>query len=116
MLRGPQTPGELKARAERLHPFASLDEVEATLERLDERGHVRRLERRPGQKEVRYAQLLGAGAEGEAAVGWDAGNGDPVEPAAGSTADPLEDRLGRLEAEVAGLRESLERLRGELGA
>ena len=59
MLRGPQTPGELKQRTERLHPFDTLADVEATLERLAERGLVVRLERRPGQKEERYAQLLG---------------------------------------------------------
>jgi uncharacterized protein YceH (UPF0502 family) len=80
MLRGPQTPGELKTRGERLHPFGDLASVEAALERLVERGHVRQLERRPGQKEERYAQILGGeaggragdrreGAQGRAAVG-----------------------------------------------
>src|SRR5256885_8787483 len=60
MLRGPQTPGELKQRAERLHPFASTREVEEALHRLAGRGLVRRLDRRPGQKEERWEQLLGA--------------------------------------------------------
>jgi uncharacterized protein YceH (UPF0502 family) len=59
MLRGPQTPGELKARSERLHAFAGLDEVHDTLAGLVERGLAVRLERRPGQKEERYAHLLG---------------------------------------------------------
>ncbi len=59
MLRGPQTPGELKQRGERMHPFADLGEVHATLERLIERGLAERLERRPGQKEERYRELLG---------------------------------------------------------
>lgn len=58
MLRGPQTPGELKQRAERMHPFAELGAVHATLERLIGRELVRCLGRRPGQKEDRYAQLL----------------------------------------------------------
>ena len=58
MLRGPQTPGELKQRAERMHPFAGLDAVHDTLARLIERALVARLERRPGQKEERYLQLL----------------------------------------------------------
>jgi uncharacterized protein YceH (UPF0502 family) len=116
MLRGPQTPGELKARADRMHSFASLEEVEATLERLGERGHVRRLERRPGQKEERYAQVLGAGAEEEGAGAQGESAGEPVERAAGSASDSLGGRLNRLEAEVAELRESLEQLRGELGA
>ena len=75
MLRGPQTPGELKLRTERLHPFADLDEVLLELEGLIERDLVQRLERRPGQKEVRYRHLLQdddvedepAGEEGAAA-------------------------------------------------
>jgi uncharacterized protein len=59
MLRGPQTPGELKQRTERLHAFASLPELEETLEALVGRELVERLPRRPGQKEQRYAQQLG---------------------------------------------------------
>jgi uncharacterized protein YceH (UPF0502 family) len=58
MLRGPQTPGELKQRGERIHPFAGLEEVATTLGRLIERGLVIRLARRPGQKEERYSHLL----------------------------------------------------------
>ena len=58
MLRGPQTPGELKQRTERMHAFADLAAVHETLDRLIERELVVRLERRPGQKEERYAQLL----------------------------------------------------------
>ena len=67
MLRGAQTPGELKQRGERLHGFASLEDVELTLDALISRGLVRRLSRRPGQKEQRYAQALDAlraGADG----------------------------------------------------
>ncbi len=62
MLRGAQTPGELKQRSERTHPFASLAELHETIERLIERGLVERLTRRPGQKEERYRQLLGDGS------------------------------------------------------
>ncbi len=62
MLRGAQTPGELKQRTERLHAFATLDEVVAVLERLSERELVARLERRPGQKEERFEQRLGGDA------------------------------------------------------
>jgi uncharacterized protein YceH (UPF0502 family) len=58
MLRGPQTPGELKQRTERIHAFAELAGVHATLSRLIERDLVARLERRPGHKEERYVQLL----------------------------------------------------------
>jgi uncharacterized protein YceH (UPF0502 family) len=59
MLRDAQTPGELKQRTERMHAFADLAGVHETLTRLIERELVRRLDRRPGQKEERYAQLLG---------------------------------------------------------
>jgi len=70
LLRGPQTPGELKQRAERLHPFASLEAVEETLFGLVGRELVERLQRRPGQKEDRYAQLLGGPPEqGDAGAG-----------------------------------------------
>lgn len=58
MLRGPQTPGELKQRTERMHAFADLAAVHETLHGLIDRELVRRLERRPGQKEERYEQLL----------------------------------------------------------
>ena len=64
LLRGPQTPGELKARSERMAPFASLDAVERVLATLVERGYVRRLGRRPGQKEDRFEQLLGGADAG----------------------------------------------------
>ena len=100
MLRGAQTPGELRQRVERLYAFGSGDELEAALEGLAGRELVRRLERRPGQKEARYAQLLGGGSE-ETEVA--------VSPA---PADPLEERVARLEAEVAELRASVEAWRG----
>ncbi len=66
MLRGPQTSGELKTRAERLHSFAALADVEDTLDRLATREFAVRLDRRPGQKESRWLELLsvpGAGSE-----------------------------------------------------
>jgi uncharacterized protein YceH (UPF0502 family) len=59
MLRGPQTPGELKQRTERLHAFAGLEEVENTVRGLIERELAAGVPRRPGQREGRYAQLLG---------------------------------------------------------
>jgi len=65
LLRGPQTPGELKARTERMHRFDDLAELQFTIDKLIGRGHVARLERRPGQKEERYAQLLGGDADAE---------------------------------------------------
>jgi uncharacterized protein YceH (UPF0502 family) len=64
MLRGAQTPGELKQRTERMHSFAGLAALAQTLERLIARGLAQRIERRPGQKEERFRELLtGAGDE-----------------------------------------------------
>ena len=63
MLRGPQTLGELKQRSERLYRFASVGDVAQTLDTLAQRELAKRLERRSGQKEDRYAQLLGAAEE-----------------------------------------------------
>src|SRR6204780_1180583 len=68
MLRGPQTPGELKQRAERMHLFADLGGVHEALHRLIGRDLVAILERRPGQKEERYLQLLGEDAEDDAEI------------------------------------------------
>jgi uncharacterized protein len=101
MLRGPQTPGELKARTERMHPFASLAELHETLDGLIQRELVARLPRRPGQKEERYAQLLG-GEEADAAR---------AETAPGAPGDDVKARLKRLEDEVASLRQVVESLR-----
>ncbi len=64
LLRGPQTPGELKQRSERMAPMPTLPDVERVLGELIARGYVVQLERRPGQKEERYAQLLGGAAGG----------------------------------------------------
>jgi uncharacterized protein len=66
LLRGPQTPGELKARTERMAPLGSLAEVERVLDVLTEREYVRRI-RRPGQKEDRFEHLLGGAGGGESA-------------------------------------------------
>jgi uncharacterized protein len=68
LLRGPQTPGELKQRTERIYAFASLADVHAALDRLIERDLAARHPRRPGQKEDRYSHLLGAEEDAPAAV------------------------------------------------
>jgi uncharacterized protein YceH (UPF0502 family) len=119
MLRGPQTPGELKQRGHRMHDFADLDTIHETLERLVERGQVARHERRPGQKEDRYEQLLGPAGPQPAAPPAEPQPGEP--PAPGEEEDrvgkmaPAEDRLTRLEREVAELRTELAALRADLG-
>ncbi len=73
LLRGPQTPGELKARSERMARLDSLEEVDLVLSTLIERRYARRLERRPGQKEDRYEQLLGGGSAEDGGAGADHG-------------------------------------------
>ena len=107
MLRGPQTPGELKTRTERMHPFAGLDAVTDTLATLAERRLARRLDRAPGQKEERWVQTLG---EAEAAA--EPPPSAPFTPSAQApAAEPeepdrlaaLEERVNRLEAQMAAL-------------
>ena len=107
MLRGPQTVGELKQRTERLHPFASLADVEATLDALSVRELVTRLPRRPGQKEERYAQLLGRDETPAAGPRPPGAVRAPVERPGGDAA--LEERVRRLEEEVARLRDAFGR-------
>jgi uncharacterized protein YceH (UPF0502 family) len=109
MLRGPQTPGELKQRAERLHAFDDLGAVQSTLERLGERGLAARLERRPGQKEERYTQLLGEGEEAAAEPPSGGKGSDPVSPVRVHPSGGLAERVERLEARVAALEDALSR-------
>jgi uncharacterized protein YceH (UPF0502 family) len=136
MLRGAQTPGELKSRSERLSP-TTLAEVEQRLTELIERGYVRRLGRRPGQKEDRFQQLLGGdeepapdGSEWAAGTGRDAAAGTERDVAAGpepqaqrarpsvglSGQDVSDARVIALEARVAALEEAVHALRSELSA
>jgi len=99
MLRGPQTAAELRTRSERLYPFSSADDVEQTLRNLAERELAERLPRRPGEREERWRQLLGADAEPS-----------PAAPPVAAPPSPLEDRVAALEREVAELRERLDAL------
>jgi uncharacterized protein len=103
MLRGAQTPGELKQRTDRIHRFASPAEVVQTLDGLAQRELVRRLDRRPGQKEERYQQLLGGGEEEQ---GSDPDRGQT--PAVRTPDADFEARLTRLEAAVEDLRARLD--------
>jgi uncharacterized protein len=118
-LRGPQTVGELRTRTERMHPFASLSDVEETLERLGARPEplVIRLERQPGQKEARYTHLLSGLAAAEEAAA--ANPYDPAEPAAPRAPRPApvdDERLAALEARLAAVEAGLAALRADLGA
>ncbi len=107
MLRGPQTAGELRTRTERLQPFASQEEVDVALRELAGRSEplVARLERRPGQKESRWAHLLGADL-GEILAGDD----DEDDETSADGRPARIDRVAALEDAVAGLRADLDRL------
>src|ERR1700691_2394119 len=116
MLRGPQTPGELKQRGERIHAFAGLDEVHETLAALIGRDLVAQLGRRPGQKEDRYTQLLGdSGSPNGSAVAMVTPATPAVEQPATHEPDNLGDRVARLEREVAELRAALGQVEDEQG-
>ena len=106
LLRGPQTPGELRGRTERMFRFEHLDDVEATLHRLMARDPplVTMLQRQAGTKESRYAHLL-SGQPQEA----------PTTPVGVLPSSTDNDRIGRLEAEVSELRRELHELRQEFG-
>jgi uncharacterized protein YceH (UPF0502 family) len=99
MLRGQQTLGELRDRSDRMHHFEDLSEVERCLDHLHELGLAARIERRPGQKESRYAHLLSGAVAAE----------EVEESAAPST-----DRLTVLEGEVAELRAQVRALQEKL--
>jgi hypothetical protein len=107
LLRGPQTPGELRTRAERMHAFASLAEVEEVLGRMGGGPSplVAELSRRPGQKETRWAHLA-------AGVPEDAAGPLPARTPEGA---PLAERVAELEARLAELTASFERLLARLG-
>jgi uncharacterized protein YceH (UPF0502 family) len=104
LLRGPQTPGELRGRGERMYRFETVDDVQLTLQRLIDRQLVRVLPRQPGTKESRYMHLFAGDIAPEAAA-----------PTALSTVgDHDEPRIARLESGVESLRREIAELRREL--
>lgn len=107
LLRGPQTPGELRGRTERMYKFGALDEVQATLQRLTDREPplVKVLVRQPGTKEARYVHLFSADLRA-----WEAA---PA-PAKASSADG--DRIAELEQQVTELRNQITAIREELAS
>jgi uncharacterized protein len=109
MLRGPQTPGELKQRTERMQGFASIEELEEVLTRLIDKRFVHELARRPGQKEERFMHRLSEDLDDEEI--------EAAAPAQVVVAPPprRDERMDRLEAEVAALREEIAAIKAELG-
>jgi uncharacterized protein len=106
MLRGPQTVGELKQRTERLHRFESIAEVVETLDALSQRELVERLERRPGQKEERWVQLLGGVTE-YAAAEPEYAAAEPESPVPQPRGD---DRVAEIEARLERLEQAFDDL------
>jgi uncharacterized protein YceH (UPF0502 family) len=106
MLRSQQTLGELRDRSDRMHHFEDLSEVETCLHHLEERGMAAKIERRPGQKESRYAHLLSGPVTAEVMAG-DSNEAESFSPVAS-------DRLSILEAEVAELRAQVRALQEKL--
>jgi len=114
LLRGPQTPGELRGRTERLHRFDELTDVVGGLQKLMEREPALAaiLPRQPGTKESRYAHLLSGGIETVSATENALGRHAALpgaEPDAGQ-----ENRIARLEATVTELRQELVALRQKI--
>ncbi len=110
LLRGPQTPGELRGRTERMFRFETLDDVQSTLQKLMQRDPVlvKMLARQPGTKEARYTHLL-AGDVAEGVVAIDT-------PARHSAADTNNDRLAYLESKVTELRQELADIKQQLSS
>jgi uncharacterized protein YceH (UPF0502 family) len=113
MLRGPQTPGELRTRTERMFRFESNEELETTLRELIARDLAAPLPRRPGERGQRYGHLLEG--EGEAPA-EEAPPPTVPEPAAPVADGGIGERIDRLEAELAALRAELRGLRDRLDA
>ncbi|MFI4894813.1 MAG: YceH family protein [Steroidobacterales bacterium] len=112
LLRGPQTPGELRARASRMAEITDVSQVETALEQLAQRtggACVVRLAREPGKRETRYAQLCSAQSESPASSAVPLA-APPSPPSADADAGSL-DRLGALEQQVRELRAELQALR-----
>jgi uncharacterized protein YceH (UPF0502 family) len=112
LLRGPQTPGELRGRTERLHRFDEIGEVLAGLQKLIERepSLVAVLPRQPGTKEARYAHLLSGGVESLAMTAATAS----FRISEGSQDPANDDRIAQLEATVAELRNEIAQLRKKI--
>jgi uncharacterized protein len=108
LLRGPQTPGELRGRAERMYRFETLDDVQSSLQRLIEREPplVAVLSRQPGTKESRYTHLFSGEYIPPPATGPTPLSSDPRQTSSGDG-----DRITSLEATVASLKSEVEELR-----
>jgi uncharacterized protein len=115
LMRGPQTPGDLRARAARMAPLDSLDHLASVLAILIERGYVQRLPPLQGSRAERYVQLLSPDLHPlEPPAGAYAAGSGPSRAAAPAAPDLVE-RVGALETEIARLREEVQALAAKLG-
>jgi len=116
LLRGPQTPGELRTRCERLFTFDNLPEIEATLQGLaaHQPPRVTKLARQPGTKEARFAHLLSGPVE-LAGSGGNAPAAATPPPVPASSTPSSDDRLTALERDLAALRSEVAELRQNFG-
>ncbi len=119
LLRGPQTPGELRSRASRMAPFGDAAEVEAALEQLaqaDGGAYVVRLEREPGRRESRYAHLFSGPIAAAPTAGTEAQQAPhaPATPVAKPDDAGLMGRIERLEALVQQLQDQVQALKGPI--
>jgi uncharacterized protein YceH (UPF0502 family) len=117
LIRGPQTPGELRGRCERMHEFDEIDEVLLTLQRLMKRepALVSLMPKQPGTKESRYAQLFSGNMAGHPAARGAVVAEVREAPHAGGVVQTVDaQRVAKLELEVATLREEVEELKAQL--
>lgn len=116
LLRGPQTPGELRGRTERMYHFAELEDVGSTLDRLSQRQPALAaiLPRQPGTKESRYIQLFSESAPEESNVAQTSPRGQPNAPSSAPLSSTTSDRIARLEEEVSQLKTQLSEIQTQL--
>lgn len=112
LLRGPQTPGELRTRSNRLHDFKDVLEVEACIKQLMERDKpvLAQLPREPGKRECRYTELFSQGAEQISAASFTNATNADAHPLNEQDRQQLEARVTQLEVQVAELKDKLESL------
>ncbi|ASK69643.1 YceH family protein [Shewanella bicestrii] len=112
LLRGPQTPGELRTRSNRLHDFKDVLEVEACIKQLMERDKpvLAQLPREPGKRECRYTELFSQGAEQVSAASFTSATNADAQPLNEQDRQQLEARVTQLEEQVAELKDKLDSL------
>lgn len=112
LLRGPQTPGELRTRSNRLHDFKDVLEVETCIKQLMERDKpvLAQLPREPGKRECRYTELFSQGAEQVSATSFTSATNADAQPLNEQDRQQLEARVTQLEEQVAELKDKLDSL------